>query len=63
MSTATNSRAEVAPYGWYPDPAGSAKLRLWSGSEWTNQLEREGSGVQPVFRYGADGRVTQQFDY
>jgi hypothetical protein len=63
MSTTTNTRTEAAPYGWYPDPAGSHKLRLWNGAEWTNELERKGSGVQPVFGYSADGRITRQFDY
>jgi Protein of unknown function (DUF2510) len=52
-----------APFGWYPDPAGSHKLRLWDGSEWTDQLERRASGVQPVYGYSADGSVTRQFDY
>lgn len=63
MSIIENSATEVAPYGWYPDPAGSHKLRLWNGSVWTNQLERQSSGVQPVYGYAADGSVTRQFDY
>jgi Protein of unknown function (DUF2510) len=25
----------VPEKGWYPDPAGSARLRLWDGSRWT----------------------------
>lgn len=24
--------------GWYPDPAGSQRLRWWSGGEWTEQF-------------------------
>lgn len=63
MSTTTKARAEVAPSGWYPDPAGSHKLRLWNGTEWTDRLEARSSGVQPVYGYSADGRVTRQFDY
>jgi|GEM_PF-2608597 len=68
MSIIENNRtdsavADSAPAGWYPDPAGSHKLRLWDGSAWTNQLERRNSGVQPVYKYGEDGRVTRQFDY
>ncbi|CAN5308290.1 hypothetical protein BH11ACT4_BH11ACT4_11250 [soil metagenome] len=63
MSITEEDRTDTAPAGWYPDPAGSHKLRLWNGSEWTNQLEREGSGVQPVYRYAADGSITRQFDY
>ncbi len=63
MSTIENSRTEVAPYGWYPDPAGSHKLRLWSGSEWTATLQSEASGVQPVYGYAADGSVTRRFEY
>ena len=63
MSIIENRRTETIPFGWYPDPAGSHKLRLWSGSEWTNQLESKTSGVQPVYGYAEDGRVTQRFDY
>jgi len=29
--------AEGAPRGWYLDPDGGAKLRLWNGSEWTEK--------------------------
>lgn len=63
MSLIENKRTEAAPFGWYPDPAGSHKLRLWTGSGWTDELERKGAGVQPVYGYSADGRVTRQFDY
>lgn len=63
MSSVTDTQSAAAPYGWYPDPAGSHKLRLWNGSAWTDRLERQESGVQPVFGYSADGRVTRQFDY
>lgn len=63
MSIIDKSRTDAAPFGWYPDPAGSHKLRLWNGSEWTNELENAKSGVQPVFGYSEDGRITRQFDY
>jgi hypothetical protein len=63
MSIATNSRTEVVPFGWYPDPAGSHKLRLWNGEAWTDRLERRGPGIEPVFGYDEDGRITRQFDY
>ena len=29
--------SQPAP-GWYPDPAGSQRLRWWSGGEWTEQF-------------------------
>lgn len=63
MSIIEDTTAEPAPSGWYPDPAGSYKLRLWNGSEWTDKLERESSGVQPVYGYSESGAVTRQFDY
>jgi len=63
MSIIENRGTEVAPFGWYPDPAGSHKLRLWNGTEWTDKLERKSSGVQPVYGYAADGSVTRRFDY
>lgn len=28
--------AAAAPADWYPDPTGSARVRYWNGSEWTD---------------------------
>jgi Protein of unknown function (DUF2510) len=63
MSITMESRTDSAPSGWYPDPAGSPKLRFWNGTEWTNRLERRGPGIEPVFGYDQDGRITRKFDY
>ena len=40
--------AEEVPFGWYPDPAGTAMLRWWDGSAWTNRLEYRRPEVQPA---------------
>jgi len=34
-SGAVNDSRVVPEEGWYPDPAGSARLRFWDGSQWT----------------------------
>jgi hypothetical protein len=41
----------TAPFGWYPDPAGSPMLRWWDGSRWTDQLESPRPGLQPAAGY------------
>ena len=28
--------AAFTPAGWYPDPAGHARLRWWDGARWTD---------------------------
>lgn len=63
MSITTESIAELAPFGWYPDPAGSDMMRWWDGQRWTNHLERPRPEMQPAYGYGSDGSVTQQFEY
>jgi hypothetical protein len=35
---ATSFEPQLPPAGWYADPAGQARERYWSGSEWTRQL-------------------------
>ncbi len=31
----TTLSSELPPSGWYPDPAGSRRWRLWNGRDWT----------------------------
>ena len=63
MPTITPSVTVTAPVGWYPDPAGSGRLRLWSGSSWTSQLEPRGPLTVPEYRYLTDGTIVAQHDY
>jgi hypothetical protein len=51
MSHTTEPSPELAPFGWYPDPAGTPMLRWWSGTSWTDRLERPRPEVQPAFGY------------
>lgn len=62
-SAAAAGPEQLAPFGWYPDPAGSSDLRLWDGHSWTTRLEPADSGVQPAYHYTTDGTVTRRIDY
>ncbi|MGH2942718.1 MAG: DUF4870 domain-containing protein [Solirubrobacteraceae bacterium] len=44
-----HSPPPAAP-GWYPDPAGSASMRYWDGSRWTDALS---SAVPPASPHNA----------
>ncbi|MCU1508242.1 MAG: hypothetical protein QOI02_398 [Actinomycetota bacterium] len=42
---------ELAPSGWYPDPAGTPMLRWWNGRTWTDHLEQVRPEVQIAAGY------------
>jgi hypothetical protein len=46
MSENFFSAPETPPFGWYPDPAGTAMLRWWDGSSWSDRLEYRRPEVQ-----------------
>jgi hypothetical protein len=57
MSLATEK--DLAPFGWYPDPAGSGMLRWWNGQHWTDHLEYPRPEVQLAAGYSARARRTR----
>lgn len=46
--------------GWYSDPAGSGRLRWWSGTEWTEQFQDAPATAAPSAEPLATGAVPQQ---
>ena len=63
MSTMTETEFELAPFGWYPDPAGSDMLRWWDGHKWTTDLEYPRPEIRPAYGYDAHGAVRRHEDY
>lgn len=47
--------------GWYSDPAGSGRLRWWSGTEWTEQFQ-DSPAAAPSAEPLAAGAVPQAVD-
>ena len=48
--------------GWYSDPAGSGRLRWWSGTEWTEQFQDAPATAVPSAEPLATGAVPQPVD-
>jgi hypothetical protein len=44
---------DLAPFGWYPDPANSGMLRWWNGRQWTDHLEYPRPEVHPAVSYAS----------
>jgi hypothetical protein len=53
----TSLEADLAPFGWYPDPAGSGMLRWWNGAEWTDHLEYPRPEVQAAVGYSTSSTL------
>ena len=46
--------------GWYPDPAGSPRLRWWNGGSWTEQFQPMPTQQQPLPQQGIPQQGMQQ---
>lgn len=53
----------LAPFGWYPDPVDSTRLRWWNGERWTERTEFPRPELQPAFAYSTDLSITRQYQY
>jgi Protein of unknown function (DUF2510) len=51
MSVETHT--DLAPFGWYPDPANSGMLRWWNGRQWTDHLEYPRPEVQTASNHNS----------
>lgn len=40
--------SDAPPPGWYPDPAGGARLRWWEGTDWSDRYRARPFGAQGV---------------
>jgi hypothetical protein len=52
---------DLAPFGWYPDPAGSGMLRWWNGEQWTDHLEYPRPEVHTAAGYSTSATFTPHF--
>jgi Protein of unknown function (DUF2510) len=51
---------DLAPFGWYPDPANSGMLRWWNGRQWTDHLEYPRPEVQSALNAATTTSVLQR---
>lgn len=55
LQPSTAQATQLPPANWYPDPAGSARLRYFNGTNWTDDYSTPSAGQSPGYSMAPAG--------